>query len=345
MNLAIDLAERGVLPDPLLRIGMRRLLAGKLASERAGGPEAIGARHAARLDAWRRGPLAIATADANRQHYELPPEYFVQVLGPRLKYSCGWWDHGGTTLAESEDAMLERCSRRAGLADGQRILELGCGWGSWSLWMAERHPRAEIVAVSNSHAQREYIERAAARIGLRNLAVHTADVSTFTPPGDFDRVVSVEMFEHLRNWEAMFGRIAGWLRPGGTAFVHVFCHREYAWPFEDEGERDWMARHFFTGGIMPGAGLFRDTAGPLRVTGQWIVEGTHYARTLRAWLARHDANRAAILPVLARVHGSDAARAFRRWRMFYLACMELFAWDRGREWGVTHVRLAPESGR
>ena len=337
--LALRAIERGWLPDPLVRVGIRRLPGDTLARERKGGEAAIRARRVALLREMRGSPIALHTADANRQHYELPAEYFRLVLGPHLKYSCGLWSLGARTLAESEEAMLALTAARAGIADGQRILDLGCGWGSLLLWLAERFPNARITAVSNSAGQRAFIEARTAERGLTNLCAVTADMNVFTPERSFDRIVSVEMFEHMRNWPRLLERVAWWLAPGGALFVHVFCHRDLAYRFETGTRSDWMARHFFTGGLMPSANLLASVSGPLRVVRQWHVSGAEYAATCRAWLERHDAQRAAILPLFREVYGEGAGRWFVRWRLFYLACAGLFEHTGGTEWFVTHTLL------
>ncbi len=340
-SIAVACAERRLVPDAVVRAGIRRLLAATLERERAGGAAGVRARRAALLRAMREAPIALHTAEANAQHYELPADYFRLVLGPRLKYSCAHWAGGARTLAEAEDAMLALTSARAGLADGQRILELGCGWGSLTLWIASRYPAARIVAVSNSASQRAFIEARAAEQGLANVQVVTADVNAFEPDGRFDRVVSVEMFEHVRNWTRLLERVASWLTPEGALFLHVFCHREYAYFFQRDGRSDWMARHFFTGGLMPSAHLLADVAGPMRVAHQWYVSGSEYARTCRAWLANHDAHGAEVMRLMRDAYGDEAPAWFARWRIFHMACEELFAYEGGREWLVTHARLVP----
>jgi cyclopropane-fatty-acyl-phospholipid synthase len=341
MDLVMEAVERGWMPDPVVRAGIRRLLARKLAEEGRGGPAAIRARREERLAAMRDSAVALHTRDANTQHYELPPAFFQRVLGPRLKYSCALFERPETTLAQAEEAMLALTAARAGLADGLRVLELGCGWGSWSLWMAEHYPRAAITAVSNSAPQRAFIEGRAAALGLTNLEVVTADMNRFDTAARFDRVVSVEMFEHMRNWPELMRRVAGWLAPGGQLFLHVFCHREHPYFYEVDGRSDWMARHFFTGGLMPSEDLIGECAEGWVLEQQWRVHGAHYARTLLAWLARQDANRDALMPLFTQVYGAGAARWFERWRLFFLACAELFAYGGGEEWFVTHARLRP----
>jgi cyclopropane-fatty-acyl-phospholipid synthase len=331
--LGLELAERGLLPLPVVRHGIRRLLRERLATEarRHEDPETA---LAAFVRSMEERPVAEVPELANAQHYEVPPAFFEAVLGRHLKYSCGLWSADDTTLDESEAAMLALTCERAGLADGQRILELGCGWGSLSLWMAERLPGARITAVSNSGPQREFILARARARGLGNLEVLTADVNRF------DRVVSVEMFEHLRNWPEALRRVARWLEPDGRLFLHVFAHQRYAYRFEDEGDGDWMARHFFSGGIMPVQDLAARVGGPLEVEASWVVPGTHYARTAEAWLAKLDAAwPAAVAALSAGRTRAEAERQAQRWRLFFLACAELFGFAGGTEWVVSHARL------
>ncbi len=345
--VGIALAERGLVPEPVIRAGIRRLLRDRLAQEARRFADREGAlrRFVERMAADEVAPSSDA---ANRQHYEVPPEFFELVLGRHLKYSSGLWEPGTRSLDDAEAAMLALTCARADLRDGQRVLELGCGWGSLSLWIAARYPASRVVAVSNSRAQGAYVRARAAERGLGNLEVRTADMNGFTPgDGDrFDRIVSVEMFEHMRNWPELLRRVSGWLAPDGRLFLHVFAHRRFAYPFEVDGDRDWMARHFFTGGIMPAHDLVERIPGPLEIEERWLVPGMHYARTAEAWLERLTARRAEALAVLRRDLPAGVAKLqLERWRIFFLACAELFGFRGGTEWVVSHHRLrAREAG-
>jgi len=346
VNAAVlGLVERGLLPDRLVRAGIRSLGERRLEEDVPAEPEAR-ARAAARVrEAMATGPVAVATDAANRQHYEVPPGFYELVLGRHLKYSSCFYPTGSETLDEAEAAMLALTCRRADLRDGQDVLELGCGWGALTLWMAERYPASRITAVSNSAPQRRFIEGRAASRGLENLRVVTADMNAFRPEGTFDRVVSVEMFEHMRNWRLLMSRVARWLRPDGRLFLHVFCHREVPYFFEDQGEDDWMARHFFTGGLMPSLGLPGQVGDELTVERQWAVSGTHYQRTARHWLEKLDERRGAVERLFADVYGpGEAARWVRRWRVFFMACEELFGYRGGGEWLVGHTLLRRSAG-
>lgn len=340
----LGLAERGLLPDALLRHGIRRMCAQRLREEHAHDPAAAARRAAALLAELRRSPVAVHVDAANRQHYELPARFFEACLGPRLKYSGCFYPTRNETLAEAEEAMLGLYGDRAQLADGQDILELGCGWGSLTLWMAERYPHARIVAVSNSAPQREFIERRCRERGFGNVRVVTRDANRLELPlGAFDRCVSVEMFEHMRNYAVLLDRVGGWLRPGGKLFVHIFCHRMLLYPFETEGEGNWMGRHFFTGGLMPAADTLLWFQDAVRIEDRWLLDGTHYQRTANHWLGNQDMRRAEILPTLREAYGEAAPLWFQRWRMFWMACAELFGYDHGREWMVAHYRFGKEA--
>ena len=320
-------------PDPVLRGAIRANCVRRLARERVRGE--AGQRAFRRQ--LRAAPIALDVEKANEQHYEVPVELFRLVLGPRLKYSCCHWPAGVATLAEAEDAMLALTCARAGVEDGMELLDLGCGWGSLSFWLAERYPSARVLAVSNSTLQRAWIESEAARRGLDRIEVRTADANVFEPGRRFDRVLSVEMLEHARNYPALLRRVAGWLEPDGRLFVHVFSHRRFAYPFSS----GWMARNFFTAGTMPSHDLLPSLADGLALERRWAVDGGHYARTSEAWLARLDGRRAEVLRVLADRYGAEARRRLQMWRVFFMACAELWGFRGGREWGVSHYRFAP----
>lgn len=339
----LGMAERGLVPDALLRLGIRRLCEQRLAEEHAGGIEAQSRRYDALLHSLRSSPLAIHTDAANAQHYELPPAFFANCLGARFKYSSCYYPTGGETLDQAEEAMLALYVERAQLADGQDILELGCGWGSLTLWMAERLPNARITAVSNSRPQREHIERQCRERGLANVRVLARDVNQLELEASaFDRCVSIEMFEHMRNYQTLMQRIGGWLRPGGQLFVHIFAHRTLMYPYETAGEDNWMGRHFFTGGLMPAADTLLHFQGDaLSLQQRWLLDGTHYERTSNHWLANQDRNRDAVTRVLQQAYGEAGARLwFQRWRMFWMSCAELFGYDGGQQWLVAHYRFA-----
>lgn len=331
--------DRGRFPDWLIRAGIRRRLASRLQRETRGGVEAVQARLTEFVRSLSSSPIAIETVAANEQHYELPPAFFEAFLGPRLKYSCGLWDSPDADLASSEEAMLARYAERARLADGQRVLDLGCGWGSFCLWASRRYPGARVLAVSNSSLQRAFIERRARELGVSNLEVRTADANTFEPGRRFDRVVSVEMLEHVKNYRAMFSRVASWLEPDGLFFAHVFAHMRIAYPFERED--DWIGRYFFTGGNMPSAELFLHFQEDLGLIERWIVGGEHYQRTAYAWLAKLDAARDRVMPVLRDAYGDQATAWWHRWRVFLMACAELWGFRGGGEWVVAHYLFRP----
>lgn len=333
----IQMAERRLLPDPVIRLGMRRLLKERLYQEH----EVAGGDHAAAVDAFaerqRNSVVTIETHLANEQHYEVPAAFFQRVLGSRLKYSCGWWDDESATLDSSEVAMLRKSCERARIEDGMKILDLGCGWGSMTLWLAEKYPNSQITALSNSKGQRAYIEGVCRRRGYDNVAVITADVGEFDTDQKFDRVISVEMLEHVRNHESLFSRISDWLVSDGLFFVHVFCHRKLAYTFEQEGEKNWMGRHFFSGGIMPSEDLFNRYQQDLVIKDQWWINGNHYAKTSEAWLEKLDDCHAQAKSILGNANPEESARVLvQRWRMFFMACAELFRFDGGEQWGVAH---------
>lgn len=343
-KLAINWVEQGRVPDPMVRAGIRRLLKERLAeigSEDAVSAAALNENFA---DAMRMSPVALVPEKANEQHYEVPAAFFAEALGLNRKYSSCWWPEGVNTLDEAEAAALAETCKRAGLADGQDVLELGCGWGSLTLWMANHYPGSRITAVSNSASQRAHIKAEAISRGLTNVHVITCDINTFNADGQFDRIVSVEMFEHLRNWPEAFRRVRGWLRDDGRFFMHVFVHRLTPYAFVERDAADWMSRHFFAGGMMPSDDLALRFQDDLQLVSRWRWDGTHYERTSNAWLANMDERRAAIWPVLEQTYGADqAALWWVRWRIFFMSCAELFGYDRGQQWWVSHYLFKPRA--
>jgi cyclopropane fatty-acyl-phospholipid synthase-like methyltransferase len=331
----MPLVETNLIPEFLLRVGARVQIKRGL-RERYADSE----RHAkkrALIQQLANGAIAMHADAANEQHYELPPEFFETFLGPHMKYSAGYWPRGIHTLDGAEEAMLRLTVERARVQDGQRILDLGCGWGALSLYIAEHFPNAQIVAVSNSEEQRKHIMKRAVEHGYENIEAHTADINTMDFDRRFDRVLSVEMFEHMRNYEALMSKIAGWLKPGGLLFVHHFSHAEFIYLFNHADEDDWMARHFFTGGTMPSHDMLNAFTDELWMVHRWWINGTHYRRTLEAWRTRYIRKMAAIKPILRKVYGSEARQWQANWKLFFIACSETFGMNEGSEWGITHV--------
>ncbi len=336
-NLAIDWVEQGRVPDTFIRAGIRRLLKQRLREIGADDIDLAAALNEAFADQLWAAPVALLTEKANEQHYEVPAEFFARVLGRHRKYSSCWWPAGINTLDEAEAAALRASCEHAGLRDGQDILELGCGWGSLSLWMAEHYPHSQVTAISNSHSQRNFIEAEVASRGFKNLNVLTCDMNDFDINQRFDRIVSVEMFEHMRNWPELFHRVHGWLRPEGRFFMHVFTHRTTPYLFEERDASDWMSRHFFSGGMMPSDDLALRFQDDLKFLQRWRWDGTHYQRTANAWLMNMDRQRATLWPILEQTYGvENAAQWWMRWRIFFMSCAELFGYERGQQWLVSH---------
>ena len=342
MSIIDSILAKDILPDFLIRYGIRQRLKEtlspfeKLDSE---GRQKILIEHIKDL---KKSPIAIATDEANEQHYELPTLFFRRCLGPNMKYSSGYWDSGVTDIKISEERMLDLTCERADLKDGQRILELGCGWGSLTLWMGKEFPNSKITAVSNSRTQKEYIDTQAKERGLTNIEIKTVNMIDYQGEGaeEFDRVVSVEMFEHMKNYQLLLERVSSWLKPGGALFVHIFTHREYAYHYEAKNEDDWMARFFFTGGQMPSDDLLLYFQDYLKIEDHWQVSGQHYEKTSNAWLALMDEHADELKPLIAETYGKEeATKWWVWWRCFYMACAELWGFKNGEEWIVSHYRF------
>lgn len=344
-RIALDALERGWVPDPVVRKGIRSLVQDRLRTLPVDNPGEARRHRAAFVEMMNRSPVAPVPELANEQHYEVPADFYGHVLGARRKYSSCYWTDATASLDEAEEESLERTGRHARLRDGQQVLELGCGWGSLTLWMAERFPNSEITAVSNSHSQRRYIEQRAAARHLRNVGVITADMNDFSIDRRFDRIVSVEMFEHMRNYGELFRRISRWLNADGLFLMHIFCHRSAPYEFVDKDSTDWMSRHFFSGGIMPSDDLPLAFQDDLKILERWTWNGRHYQRTAEAWLENMDRNDAPVMRVLERTYGTgDARRWWMRWRVFFMACAELFGFEQGSQWHVNHYLFGQNCG-
>ena len=338
----INLVEKGYVPDVLTRFGIRRILGQRLAKERKN--FSVEGRLKELIKSMSASPLALNTEDANDQHYEVPTEFYDFTLGEHKKYSCCLFETNVNNLSVAEESMLCVSCERAEIEDGMEILELGCGWGSLTLWLGKHYPNAKVTAVSNSTTQKIYIDRKAAEQGIKNINVVTCDMNDFATDETFDRVLSIEMFEHMRNYEMLFERIATWLRPSGKLWFHIFCHKTMPYFFQDDGEADWMARHFFTGGLMPSWDLPTQIKSPLSLQDRWAVNGKHYAKTSRAWLSHMDEHIDQVREVFENSDDpTDATILINRWRMFFMACEELFAYDHGREWYVGHYLFGHKS--
>ena len=338
-----SLLKKNLLPDPAIRTGIRRLLKQRLQDEKKSTPDAQQDHFNALLESCRNSPIAIETKAANEQHYEVPTEFYQLCLGPNLKYSSAYYKEGVTSLAQAETDMLALTCVRAELKDGMEILELGCGWGSLTLYMAENFPNSKITAVSNSRTQKLFIDETAKSRGLKNIEIITADMNSFNTEKKIDRVVSVEMFEHMRNHGKLLEKISSWMKDDGKLFVHIFTHREYTYFFEAKDDTDWMSKYFFTGGMMPSDHYLFYWNEHLRVKKHWRVSGTHYSRTSEAWLENMDANKSKIIPLFEKTYGTENAKKWWvYWRVFYMACAELWGYDNGEEWFVSHYLLAKQ---
>lgn len=331
------LLEKEVVPDFILRKKIRNLLKDRLKEQYQPDQKSLNEQLNALVKELSESPIAVNTTDANEQHYELPTEFFQYVLGPHMKYSCGWWENGVDSFEQSEYEMLKLTCERAELKEGQEVLELGCGWGSLSLFMASHYPTSLFTVVSNSRTQKQYIDAQAKQRVINNLRVITSDMNTFDIDQKFDRVVSVEMFEHMRNYKMLLNRISTWLKAEGKLFVHIFTHHKYAYKFEVKDDSDWMSKYFFTGGIMPSNDLLFYFNEDLVKEKQWLVNGTNYQKTSEEWLKNMDENRDAIILIMNSTYGHDKGMLwFAYWRIFFMSCAELWGYNEGKEWMVSH---------
>ncbi len=339
MKQLIQLTEKGLIPDFLIRLGIQRLLRERLSELSTENCENRLLLQNQFIHELGQSNIAELPEKANEQHYEVPSDFFFQVLGPHLKYSCGWWDDSINNLEQSEKASLIKTCENADIQDGQNVLELGCGWGSLSLWMAKHYPNSNITSVSNSLSQKAFIDQRAQERRLDNLKVITCDMNDFETKKRFERIVSVEMFEHMRNWPVLFNKVASWMKKDSKFLMHVFCHGETPYFFEAVNEDDWMARYFFSGGIMPSDHLPYLIDSKLKVEKHWRWDGTNYQKTSLAWLAEMDEARDALFPIFIKTYGNDAEIWWQRWRLFFLAVAELFGFNEGQEWWVSHYRF------
>tara|TARA_S200000501_G_scaffold373157_1_gene419642 strand:+ start:4557 stop:5588 length:1032 start_codon:yes stop_codon:yes gene_type:complete len=336
----IELAEKGIIPDFFIRQGIVRNCENRLNNENVSNTEKVSSRKQSWIQQMKESPVALVPEKANEQHYEVPPSFFEKVLGKHLKYSSGYWPDGVNSLDDSEESMLELSFKRAQLKDGDSILELGCGWGSLTCYMASKLPNSKITAVSNSKDQKEHILNRCKNQGLGNIEVITADMNDFETENNYDRVVSIEMFEHMRNYKKLLSKICSWLNDGGKLFIHIFTHQSVVYPFENQGEADWMAREFFSGGMMPSHDLLLYFQDDLIIEDVWRLSGTHYEKTSLAWVNKMDANKDSVMKIFSETYGDDAKLWFQRWRIFFMSCEKLFGYNNGSEWGVSHYRFS-----
>lgn len=336
----IELAEKGIIPDYFIRQGIVRNCENRLNNENVSNTEKVSTKKQSWIQQMKESPIALVPEKANEQHYEVPPAFFENVLGKHLKYSSGYWPDGVNSLDDSEESMLELSFERAQLVDGDSILELGCGWGSLTCYMASKLPNSKITAVSNSKDQKEHILNRCKNQGLDNIEVITADMNDFGTENKYDRVVSIEMFEHMRNYKKLLSKISSWLHDDGKLFIHIFTHQSVVYPFENQGEADWMAREFFSGGMMPSHDLLLHFQDDLIIDDVWSMSGTHYEKTSLAWVNKMDANKDSIMKIFSKTYGDDAKLWFQRWRIFFMSCEKLFGYNNGSEWGVSHYRFS-----
>lgn len=336
----IKLMESGTLPDTVIRAGIRKLCQQRLIDEHVNDIEAQGEQYNRFLEELRNSDIAIKTDKANEQHYEVPADFYKLALGEHLKYSSCLWHEETKDLTSAEANMLELYTKRGDFEDGQKILELGCGWGSLTLYLAKKYPNSQITGLSNSNSQREFIMQKAQERGLSNVQIITVDINEFDTNESFDRIISIEMFEHVRNYQQLFKRMEQWLSDSGKCFIHIFCHRYLMYPFEEEGDDNWMGKYFFSGGQMPAADTFLNFQQGLTLEKRWLLSGQHYEKTSNAWLENTDRNKETILSLFKKVYGEKEGKVWlQRWRIFFMSCAELFGLNNGNEWLVAHYRF------
>ena len=338
--ILIKLAELGFVPDFIIRYGIYLNCKKRIKNESSFSIEELGSRKQEWIDHMRNSKIALVPEKANEQHYEVPASFFDIVLGPNLKYSSGYWESDSLNLEDSENNMLSITAERADIENGMSVLDLGCGWGSLSCYLAQKYPNSRITSVSNSKYQMEHISARCERLGIKNINVLTADMNSFDPKNSFDRVVSVEMFEHMRNYKKLLFNVSTWLKDNGKLFIHIFSHNSLAYPFENTRESDWMAREFFSGGMMPSHDLLLNFQENLNIEKTWRISGKHYEKTSLAWLKMMDLNKAKIIKIFSDTYGQENARLwFQRWRIFFMSCEKLFGFNKGKEWGISHYRF------
>ena len=339
-----SLVESNLVPDFLIRKGIRSFCQERLDQQLSAVGDVGYAQKEQFIKSLRESPIAIVPEKANEQHYEVPARFYDLCLGKRKKYSSCFYSSTTTSLDEAEEKMLDLYVQRGEFADGQSVLELGCGWGSLTLFLAQRFPNSKITGVSNSASQREYILGQASARGLPNVDIITVDMNNFNAPRDYDRIVSIEMFEHMRNWDVLFTKVSSWLKDSGKFFMHIFTHRTFAYPYEDKGDSDWMARHFFSGGMMPSDDMPLHFQKHLNLDEHWMLAGTHYQKTARDWLANLDNNKVEVISLFEQIYGKkQGVKWYVRWRLFFMACEEMFGFDNGKEWGVSHYRFTKKA--
>jgi len=285
--------------------------------------------------------IAEATEEAKEQHYEVPTDFFLLSLGPWLKYSSCYWPKGCSTLRGAEEAMLEKICERAQIQDGMEILDLGCGWGSCGLYLLKKYPNVKVTFFSNSTTQQAYIrEQAKKGNNLDRIKSIAGDVNVTELNAEFDRIVTNEMFEHMKNYEKLFEKVSKWLKPEtGLLFIHVFCHRFFPYQFKvkDSNNADWMGRNYFTGGSMPSFDTFLYFQKHLAIQNTWMINGVHYSKTLEAWLDLLKEKESIISEIFAKEYGADkVTEHLNGWKLFYIMSSEAFKYNEGNDWCVAH---------